>query len=284
VFRDAAASGGRIRGIRAPGGATLSRKTIGGLEETAREHGGKGLVWLKAGEEGETTGPAAKFLSPSEKATLRERLGAGAGDLLLLAADRASVVSAALAAVRVRLGRELDLVPANEWRPLFVVEFPLVEWNEEEERLDPAHHPFTSPLPEDVDLLETDPASVRSRAYDLVLNGVELGSGSIRIHREDLQERVFRAIGIDAAEARRKFGFLLEAFRYGPPPHGGFAVGFDRLVAMLLSRESIREVIPFPKTTSAACPLTGAPSEVSAEQLGELGLALGGAEEEADPD
>ncbi len=278
VFSAAVESGGRIRGIRLEGGAALSRREIEGLEETARENGGRGLVWLKVAAGGEVSGPAAKFLTGGEIPFLLREFEAEAGDLLLLAADREQVAAEALGAVRAAAARVRSLIPAETWRPLWVVDFPLVEWNEEEGRFDPRHHPFTAPRPEDLDLLESDPAAVRARAYDLVLNGVELGGGSIRIHRPDLQERVFRGIGIPEAEARDKFGFLLDALSYGAPPHGGIAVGLDRLVMLLAGVGSIREVIPFPKTTTAACPLSGAPAEVSPRQLEELGIRLAGEE------
>jgi aspartyl-tRNA synthetase len=272
-FSETVAAGGKVRGLAAPGGAGLSRKEITALEDVARENGGKGLLWFKLGEEG-ATGPAAKFLSPEETEAVRTGLGAADGDLVLLAADRENVVAPALGAVRVAVAAKLGLVPEGRWEPLFVTDFPLTEWNEEEGRLDPLHHPFTSPRPEDEAKLATEPASVLARAYDLVLNGVELGGGSIRIHREELQRKVFAAIGLSEEDARQKFGFLLEALRYGAPPHGGFAFGLDRLVGLLVGREGIRDVIVFPKTTTAACPLTGAPSAVADGQLEELGLAL----------
>jgi aspartyl-tRNA synthetase len=274
AFSETAAAGGRIRAIRAVGGGSLSRKQITGLEDVARENGAKGLLWLKVTDEG-LTGPAAKFLSEAEAGAVLGQLGAASGDLLLLAADREAIVAQALGAVRLALGDLLGMIPEDEWRPVFIVDWPLLEWNEEEERYDALHHPFTSPRDEDLDRLETEPASVGARAYDLVLNGVELGGGSIRIHRPDVQNRVFRAVGIPEEDAQAKFGFLLEALTYGAPPHGGFAIGFDRLVSLLVTgRDWIREVIAFPKTTSAACPLTGAPAPVSPDQVADLGLAV----------
>ncbi len=272
AFSATAQAGGRIRALRVPGGATLSRKQLSGLEDVARENGGKGLVWLKVGDDLALGGPAAKFLGEPENEALKGRLGAQAGDLLLAAADQERVVAQALGAVRLEVGRVLDLIDREAWCPLFVVDWPLFEWNEDEQRFDALHHPFTSPMAEDLDMLETDPAAVRARAYDLVVNGVELGGGSIRIHQEKTQRRVFDALAISEEDADAKFGFLLQALKYGAPPHGGFAVGLDRLVAQLAGVTSLREVIAFPKTTSAACPLTGAPAPVSEDQLGDLGI------------
>jgi len=272
AFSATVQAGGKIRAFRVPGGATLSRKQLSGLEDVARENGGKGLIWLKVTEDLALTGPAAKFLGDEENEALKGGLGAEAGDLLLAAADKESVVAQALGAVRLEVGRVLDLIDLKAWRPLLVVDWPLFEWNEDEKRYDALHHPFTSPVQSDVDKLESDPASVRARAYDLVVNGVELGGGSIRIHQEEVQRRVFDALAISREDADAKFGFLLEALKYGAPPHGGFAIGLDRLVAQLAGISSLREIIAFPKTTSAACPLTGAPAQVSGDQLEELGI------------
>jgi aspartyl-tRNA synthetase len=274
AFAETAVAGGRVRGLNAEKGAGLSRKQIGELEELARDNGGRGLVWFKV-EAGGLAGPAAKFLAPAELDTIRDRLAGQVGDLLLLAADRKKTVEAVLGAVRLRVGQLLGLRREGDWSALIVTDFPLLEWNEEEGRFDALHHPFTAPRPDDMGLLGADPAAVRAQAYDLVINGVEVGGGSIRIHEEALQARVFSALGLGPEPAREKFGFLLEAFRYGAPPHGGFAIGFDRLVALLLGRSSIREVIPFPKTTSGQCPLTSAPAGVAAGQLADLGLRTG---------
>ena len=276
AFSETAAAGGRIRGLRVPGGADLTRKQISGLEDVARENRGKGLLWLKVGDGGALTGPAAKFLTDAEREPVLAALAAAPGDLLLLVADRVKVVEQVLGAVRRELARLLGLAAPGDIRPLFVVDYPLVEWNAAEERWAALHHPFTAAKPEDLARLEEAPGEVRARAYDLVVNGVEVGGGSIRIHRSAEQSRVFRAIGLSEDQAREKFGFLLEALRYGAPPHGGFAIGFDRLVGLLLGRDSIREVIAFPKTTSASCPLTSAPAAVTPEQIEELGLRLRG--------
>ncbi|MAE75765.1 MAG: aspartate--tRNA ligase [Planctomycetes bacterium] len=268
VFTGALEAGGRVKALCVPGAAEWSRKKIDGLADVAQEYGGKGLAWAKVGD-GELTGSVAKFF-PGEAATaLCEQCGAEAGDLLLFAADREAVVHRVLGELRNHVARELGLVDPNVFRFAWVMHFPLFEWSDERQRFEPSHHPFTAPLDWDVDFNE-DTGSIQSRAYDMVLNGWELGSGSVRIHRRDVQERLFAYLGLGEEEVQEKFGFLLEAFRYGAPPHAGFAVGLDRLVTLALGKESIRDVIAFPKTTSATCLLTGAPSAVQPEQLAEL--------------
>jgi len=274
VFTGAVASGGEVRGLAVPGaGEQFSRKEIDDLAPFAADFGAKGVAWLKCGAEG-LAGPIAKFFSDEQLGQLRETMDAGPGDLLLFVADRPAVVAASLGALRLHLGRRLGLVPENEIDLCWITEFPLLEWDETEGRHVSMHHPFTSPLPEDMDRLESDPGAVRARAYDLVLSGVELGGGSIRIHRPNVQERLFRLLGIGEAEARQKFGFLLDALRYGAPPHGGIALGLDRFVRLMIGADSIRETIAFPKTQRAQCLMTGAPGPVDERQLADLHLRL----------
>ncbi len=273
VFRGAVEAGGTVRGIAVPGGGAWPRRRFDGLTARAKELGAGGLVWFRWTAEG-VRGPARKALGEEESRRVAALCGAAEGDAALVVAGDPAMVRRVLGELRVEIAREEGLVPAGRHAFCWVVEFPLLEWDEEEGRWFACHHPFTSPEPADLELLETEPGRVRARAYDVVLDGVEIGGGSIRIHRPEVQERVFRALGIDAGEAAQRFGFLLEALRYGAPPHGGLALGLDRLVALLLGRESIRDVIAFPKTTSASCPLTEAPSPVDPAQLAELGLAL----------
>jgi aspartyl-tRNA synthetase len=268
------ASAPTIKGVRMAGRADeFGRNKLDGLVERAKQLGAKGLVWLKVGTDGALESPVVKFLAESEQAALRERLAAEAGDLLLLVADEWMTAVEVLGQLRNDLGRP----PVHEgpYRYVWIVDFPMfVGVDSESGRPKPAHHPFTRPHPDDVDLLETDPMKVRSRAYDLVLNGWELGSGSIRIHEPDLQQRIFSLLGIEEDEAHRRFGFFLTPFRYGAPPHGGFAFGIDRLVAILAGEENIREVIAFPKTQSGADPMTDAPTAVDDRLLAELGIRV----------
>ena len=263
-----------IKGINAGGKAEeYGRNKLDGLTDRAKKMGAKGLVWLKVAADGTFESPVAKFLSEAEAAAVRERLSAQPGDLILIVADEWSTTCEVLGQLRNDLGR--PPVFEGPYRYLWVVDFPMfVGVDEATGRPKPGHHPFTQPHPDDVHLLETDPMNVRSQAYDLVLNGWELGSGSIRIHQPELQARIFDLLGIDEEEQQRKFGFFLNPFRYGAPPHGGFAFGIDRLVAILAGEENIREVIAFPKTQSGADPMTNAPTPVSAKQLDELGIRV----------
>jgi aspartyl-tRNA synthetase len=267
VFSAAMESGGVVRGINA-GGADLSRADLDALTEMAKQHGAKGLVWAFVQTDGWRS-PVAKFLSEREIAAVGERLEASEGDLLLIVADEARTAGQALGALRLELGRRFDLIPAGRHDILWVVEFPMFMWHPEEQRWDAEHHPFTAPSG-DLD----DPGKLLSRSYDLVLDGNEIGGGSIRIHRRDIQQKVFELIGLDEQEAQARFGFLLDALRFGAPPHGGIAMGVDRIAALLAGRENIREVIAFPKATSGGDPLTGAPAPVEQAQLRELGLRL----------
>jgi aspartyl-tRNA synthetase len=265
VFADTLASGGVVRGINA-GARELPRSELDALTELAKQHGAKGLVWAFVQEQGWRS-PIAKFLAEGELAAINERLEASPGDLLLIVADIATTTGQALGALRLELARRFDLVAPGRHDMLWVVEFPMFEWDAEAQRWDAMHHPFTAPTG---DL--GDPGALTSRAYDLVLDGSEIGGGSIRINTLDVQERVLDLIGIDPQEAQARFGFLLDALRYGAPPHGGIAMGLDRIVALLAGADSIRDAIAFPKAASGADPLTGAPAPVSPVQLRELGL------------
>ena len=266
VFSGALKSGGVVRGINA-GRRELPRSELDVLTELAKQHGAKGLVWAFVQQEQTLRSPIAKFLSETEIAAIIERLGAAEGDLLLIVADEVTTAGQSLSALRMELARRFELIPEGRHDILWVVEFPAFFWDADEQRWDPAHHPFTAPIG-DLD----DPGSVTSRAYDLVLDGAEIGGGSMRIHRREVQERVFELLGIGAEEAQARFGFLLDALRYGAPPHGGIAMGIDRIVTALAGLDSIREVIAFPKAASGADPLTGAPAPVDPAQLRELGL------------
>ena len=267
--------GSRVAALRLPGGSQLTRQQIDGYTDYVRQFGAGGLAYIKvntaaAGRDG-LQSPILKFLPDEVISALVQRTEVSDGDLLFFGADTEHVVNDALGALRVRLGHDLGQVE-NGWQPLWVVDFPLVERDRESGRWQSTHHPFTAPRDEDVELLEHDPGAVRARAYDMVLNGTEIGGGSIRIHRPELQESVFQTLGIDRDEARHKFGFLLEALRYGAPPHGGIAFGLDRIVSMMAGEDSIREVIAFPKTQKSACLMTEAPSSIESDQLRELGI------------
>jgi aspartyl-tRNA synthetase len=267
VFADTLGNQGVVRGINA-GARELARSDLDALTELAKQHGAKGLVWAFVQEDGGWRSPIAKFLSEAELHEINRRLEASAGDLILIVADETTTAGQALSALRMELGRRFDLIPNDRHDILWVVDFPAFFWDPEAKRWDAAHHPFTSPAGEDFD----NPGTLLSRAYDLVLDGSEIGGGSIRIHRQDIQRKVFELLGIGPEEAQARFGFLLDALRYGAPPHGGIAMGIDRIVTALAGVESIRDVIAFPKAASGADPLTGAPAPVDPQQLRELGL------------
>ena len=272
VFSGTVDDGGVVRGLCVEDGAdAFSRNDVEQLEDLVRVYGAKGLAWTKV-EEDDWSGPIANFIAEDERAAIEEAMGASAGDLLAFIADDTSVVCPALGHLREELADRLDLIDESEFRFCWITDFPMFE--EEDGELQPMHHPFTSPTPEDIDNLDQDPLEIRTQAYDLVLNGHEIGGGSIRIHRQDVQSRIFDLLGFSEEEARKKFGFLLDALEYGTPPHGGIAFGMDRLVMILTGADSIRQVIAFPKTTRAADLMAEAPNDVDEDQLDELHLKL----------
>lgn len=273
AFNGVANSGGFLRAVNAKGAQSkYSRKLIDELTDFAKIYGAKGLAWMKLDENGEIKSPIAKFFTEEELAEILKLTEAEAGDVLFFVADKPKVVYDTLGALRLKLGKELGLINENEFKFLWVVDFPLLEWSEEEERYKAQHHPFTAIKPEDVDLIETAPEKVRTVSYDMVLNGFEIGGGSLRIHQEEVQERVFKLLGLSEEEAREKFGFFLDAFKYGAPPHGGMAFGVDRFLMVMLNEKSIRDVIPFPKTNKGQCLMTEAPGIIEEDQLEEVYL------------
>ena len=276
VFKNAAESGGVIRGIRVPGQGHMPRKKIDALTEVAKLFGGKGLAYIcvNAAEDGSHKSSFAKFLSADETENIIKAMGGESGDLIVFAADKLNIVRNVLGNVRLELGKSLDLIDKSAWKFLWVTEFPLLEWSEEEGRFTAMHHPFTMPMDEDWQYIDSDPGRVRAKAYDIVLNGTEIGGGSVRIHQADIQEKMLEVLGFTPEQANSQFGFLLEAFKYGVPPHAGLAYGMDRVAMWMAGAESIRDVMAFPKLKDASDAMMGAPSAVDAKQLDELGIAI----------
>ncbi len=273
VFSSTVNKGGVVKAINVKAPHSLSRKDIDLLGDFVKDYGAKGIVWARLTKDGWQS-PIARFLKEKERWSIENSLDFDEGDLLIFVAGNHDVVNASLGNLRVHIAERLSLATKGTYNPLWIVRFPLLEWSEEEKRLLARHHPFTSPVEEDIPMLETEPLAVRARSYDLVINGFEVGGGSIRIHSRDLQQKMFSVLGISEEEGMRKFGFLLEALDYGAPPHGGIAFGLDRLVMLLAGASSLRDVIAFPKTQKAVCPLTGAPAEVEDKQIAELGIKV----------
>ena len=280
VFTGALENGGSVRGINAEGQGAMPRKKIDALVEVAKTYGAKGLAYLAINEDGTYKSSFSKFMTEEELAKLVEAMNGKPGDLLLFAADKNDVVWAVLGALRLHIAEELGLLDKNQFNFLWITEFPLLEWNEEQNRFVAKHHPFTMPMDEDLQYLDSDPGRVRAKAYDIVLNGTEIGGGSVRIYQSDVQEKMFEVLGFTKEEAYERFGFLLNAFKYGVPPHAGLAYGLDRLIMLMAKEDSIREVIAFPKIKDASCLMTDAPNVVDDKQLEELAIAIALAEEE----
>ena len=280
VFTGALENGGSVRGINAKGQGAMPRKKIDKLVSFAKDYGAKGLAYLAVNEDGTYKSSFAKFMTEEELAALVEKMGGEPGDLLLFAADKNKVVWDVLGALRLELARQLELLDKNRYNFLWVTEFPLLEWSDEENRFMAMHHPFTMPMEEDWDKIDSDPGAVRAKAYDIVLNGTELGGGSVRIHQDDIQEKMLEVLGFTKEQAHEQFGFLLDAFKYGVPPHAGLAYGLDRLVMIMAHEDSIRDVIAFPKIKDASCLMTDAPNVVDDKQLEELSLEIAKSEQE----
>lgn len=273
VFQNAIDAGGSVRGINAEGLGSLPRKQLDKPVGLAKTYGAKGLAWIVVNEGGYKT-TISKFFDDDKISKIAARFEAKAGDLILICADKNKVVYDALGALRLDCAKRLELIKDDDYRFLWVTEFPMLEYSEEEQRYVAVHHPFTAPMDEDLQYLDTDPGRVRAKAYDMVLNGCELGGGSIRIHRQDIQSKMFELLGFTPEDAQERFGFLLDAFKYGAPPHGGLAFGFDRMIMLLSGADSIRDVMAFPKVKDASCLLTDAPNVVEQKQLDELGISI----------
>ena len=274
VFKNALEAGGTVRGINAKGQGGMPRKKIDKLVEFAKDYGAKGLAYIAIHEDGTVKSSFAKFMTEDEMSRLVEAMDGQAGDLLLFAADKNKVVWDVLGALRLELARQMNLLDSSEYRFVWITEFPLLEWSDEENRFKAMHHPFTMPMEEDLQYIDSDPGRVRAKAYDIVLNGTEIGGGSVRIHQDDIQEKMFEVLGFTKEKAYEQFGFLLTAFKYGVPPHAGLAYGLDRLVMLMAKQESIRDVIAFPKVKDASCLMTESPNMVDEKQLEELGIAI----------
>ena len=279
VFTGALENGGSVRGINAKGQGAMPRKKIDKLVSFAKDYGAKGLAYLAVNEDGTYKSSFAKFMTEEELAALVEKMGGEPGDLLLFAADKNKVVWDVLGALRLELARQLELLDKNRYNFFWITEFPLLEWSDEENRYMAMHHPFTMPMEEDWDKIDSDPGAVRAKAYDIVLNGTELGGGSVRIHQDDIQEKMLEVLGFTKEQAHEQFGFLLDAFKYGVPPHAGLAYGLDRMVMLMMQCDSIRDVIAFPKVKDASCLMSHAPSPVDEKQLEELGIEVSEQEE-----
>lgn len=274
VFKNALENGGSVRGINAKGQGAMPRKKIDKLVDFAKDYGAKGLAYVAIQPDGTVKSSFAKFMKEEEMDALTNAMDGEAGDLLLFAADKNKVVWDVLGALRLELARQMELLDNSEYRFVWITEFPLLEWSEEENRFKAMHHPFTMPMEEDLPYIDSDPGRVRAKAYDIVLNGTEIGGGSVRIHQNDIQEKMFEALGFTKEQAYEQFGFLLTAFKYGVPPHAGLAYGLDRLVMLMAKQESIRDVIAFPKVKDASCLMSEAPNVVDEKQLEELGIAI----------